>query len=207
MHKKIDGCVGRSDGEFDKDISVISTSRKVVIKKSDNGRDRVLDGGIYIPESTEINNRMAKGTVVECSKLAFDEYGLHNGHTVLFDRLAVYYDTNPICVADFENVICIVDDDDKPIALKDMIIVSDMKRKEVSHGGIILSGDNPLDVPIGIVVSTGTHNINCGDYVMLSTGADVVTVGGCKYRIYKEDMVMATIELTDKELDDYEYED
>lgn len=204
--KKIDGCVGRSDGVFDVQMSVISDSRKVVIRKIDNCTNRVLSGGIIVPESSEMNNRLAKGVITACSDTATTEYGIVVGDTVLCDRLAVYYDTNPVCVMDYENVICKLNDEDgSPIPLKNMVLTKEIKRKEISNvGGIYLPSTNPLDVPIGIVIESSSKDISKGDYISLSTGADIVTVKEIKYRIYKADMVLAKIELTEEEIKEYD---
>lgn len=200
--KKIDGCIGQSDGKFEKELTVIADSRKVVLRKLDNGCNRQLDGGIIIPESAEMNNRMAKCVVVSVSDLAVDAYGLMVDDVVLCDRLATYYDTSPICVIDFENIICKMDGDN-PLPMKNMIMVVNMKKEESKIGNIIISSDNSVDVPIGLVKESSSDMFDIGDYILLTTGADITEIGGVKYRIYKDDMVFAKIELTDAELVEY----
>ena len=202
--KKIDGCVGRSDGIFDENVRVVLDSRKVAVRKIDNGTERVVEGGIVIPETTEMNNRMARGIVVSASDYAREEYGLGEGDEILFDRLAVYYDTDPVCVVDFENIICHMDGD-TPFPMKNMILTREVKKDTVDMGGIIVDGGNPLEVPVGKIEASATDDFDAGEYVLLSTGADLVVVKGVTYRIYKDEMVLAKLEMDKAEEAEYEY--
>jgi co-chaperonin GroES (HSP10) len=199
---KINGCIGRSDGVYDKSLTPLSESRKVVLRMIDNGVTR-LAGNILIPESAEMNNRMGQYRVEDYSDKAHDEYGMVSDDIVLADRLSVYYDTNPICVLDFENIICGIDGDDEPYPFKDMVFVKVMTAINRVNGGIMLSDMSNSELPLGKVVASSSENIKVGDFIPLSQGADKVTILGEHLSIYKDEMIIATVELSDEELENY----
>jgi co-chaperonin GroES (HSP10) len=198
----INGCIGRSDGVYDKNLTPLSESRKVVLRMIDNGITR-LAGDIIIPESAEMNNRMGRYSVEDYSDKSHDEYGIVSGDIVLADRLSVYYDTNPVCVIDYENIICGIDGDGDPYPFKGMVFVKSMNAVNREIDGIMLSDISNSELPLGKVVASSSKIIKVGSYIPLSQGADRVTVLGENLSIYKEDMVIATVELSRDELANY----
>jgi len=197
------GCVGGSDGIYDKDISVVQSGRKVALRVIDNGSTRILDGGIIVPEASEINSRMAQYEVIDHSILANDEYDISKGDIVLADRLSGYYDTKPVQVMDFENIIMKIDTDGNPYPMEGMVFVEPLKPLQKKIGDIILAEVSSSELPLGIITASSTGDFYIGDIVIMTEGADTVTVKGNNFKIYKDHMIIATIELTDDEKIEY----
>ena len=204
MAKGINGCIGRSAGQYNKKLSVIGDeTRKIVLKKLDGTHNARYMGNIYIPETGEMNNRLSKYTVVDRSKKCLDDYGVEIGDTILADRLACYYDTDPIQVMDYENVICGYTEDETPQPLNGMIFIQELVPKVIKSKGIVLLNNYEGEAPIGIVYKSNSPLFQEGEIVLLTTGADVIIVNGVKCSIYKDEMILGVVYLTDDELDEY----
>jgi len=208
MAKNINGCIGRSAGDFgfDKNPRCLHVGRKVVLENISKGAERILDGGIIVPESAEINERMSKYRVVDRCDLASEEYGIEIGDVVLADRLSCYYDTYPIQVLDFENIICKIVGEEDPFPFKGMVFVEYLKPKTKKIGDIYLADISSSEIPLGYVTKSSSEFINAGDIIIMTGGADMITVDGRNFRIYKDDMPVCTVELDDDEYELYDFE-
>lgn len=202
MATDITRCIGRSAGQYNKKLSIIGDiTHKVVLHKIDGTHNERFMGNIFIPETGEMNHRMSKYRVIDCSIACTDDYGLVEGDIVLADRLACYYDTDPIQVMDYENIICKYDDDGEPQPLNDMIFVKEMKRIDIKSRGVILLTDD--DIPLGRVCKSSSDIFKTDSIVLMTTGADVITVDGVLYSIYKSEMILGVITMDDTELGEY----
>ena len=102
--------IGKSEGECNLNIEAIGN--KVVIEKCEVYHER-QSVGIYIPTTSDINQRMTRGVIKSMgNEAARDLNGLKVGDTVLYDHLAAFRDTHPIVVVLSENVICKVDSEE-----------------------------------------------------------------------------------------------
>ena len=100
MSKSITGCIGHSYGDYTPS-SIEAFNDKVALRCINVGSIRT-EGGIIVPEKAEINNRLGLYEVLSAGKKAEDMYGIKTGDYVYADRLAVFYDTSPICLMKFE---------------------------------------------------------------------------------------------------------
>jgi len=200
MSKSIVGSIGRSDGEFDPSAIKV-TEKKVALKILDKGIERT-EGGIIIPEKAEINSRLGHYEVIDVSTFANKEYGIDKGDYVYADRLSVFYDTSPVCIMNYENIICKSDKDGKELSpLKNMIFVEEERKDDVYKENNIFIASTTYHLPIGVITKmdldetwTNALQLEIGDKIVLTTGADICTIKGQKFRIYKPDMLIAKVE-------------
>ena len=200
MSKSITGCIGHSAGTY-KPSSIEATDNVVALRLIDSGAERKV-AGIIIPESTEINNRLGFYEVLSVGDKAREDYDLNEGDYIYADRLAVYYDTNPTCVMKYENIICAADKDGQSLRpLKDMVFVDEIKQDDVYEDKTskLMIASKTHHIPIGIITATNIDRvkypaIEVGSKIIMTSGADQVTIKGQTFRIYKPDMIIATIE-------------
>jgi len=178
--------------------------KKVALKLIDKNDKERCDGGIYIPESNEANNRLGKYEVISVGNIAYEEYGIEVGDYVYADRLSVFYDTKPICVMNYENIIVKSDKVwDEIFPFNDMmfIIEDEIKDDEYLMNNIYmpkLYDSNRL--PIGTIIKINikskkyVDDYKVGDKILLTKGPDVCIINGIKFRIYKCDMLIAKVE-------------
>ncbi len=200
MSKSITGCIGHSIGTYEPS-SIEATDNIVGLRLIDSGAERKV-AGIIIPESTEINSRLGFYEVISVGDKAHEDYDLNEGDYVYADRLAVYYDTNPICVMKYENIICAADKDGQsPRPLKDMVFVDEIKQDDVyeDETSKLIIASQTHHMPTGTITAANIDQskypgLKIGSKILMTGGADQVTIKGHAFRIYKPDMIIATVE-------------
>lgn len=158
-------------------------------------------GNIWLPQTAHQNARLAFAKVENVGSKAAEEYGLKEGDYVLIDRLSTFAHTAPVAALKYNNVICLTNETNSEFyPLKNMLFVEPSEKEAMSKVNNIYVPSSYDDK-----LNTGTiTKMNCdeslklpfkvGDKVLLSTGADVVELGKTTIRIYKHDMIVATIE-------------
>jgi co-chaperonin GroES (HSP10) len=200
MSKSITGCIGHSMGDYTP-ASIEAFHDKVALKVVDIGSFRT-ENGIIIPESAEINHRLGLYEVLSVGDEAAEEYGLKEGDYVYADRLSVFYDTSPICVMKFENIICLTDEKGVSLfPLKNMVFVDEIKKDDVyaDEDSPLFIASKTQYVPIGIITEINIDKkkypyIHVGDKIIMTQGADQCHIKGKHFRIYKPDMIIATVD-------------
>jgi len=201
MSKSIKGCIGHSFGEYNPE-SIKAQHDKVVLKIINLGKHRILEGGIIVPEDAEINNRLGFYEIISLGDKAKDEYGLKVGEYVYADRLSVFYDTNPICIMKYENIICRADETGKKLSpLKNAIFVDDIKQDDVykDDTNLIFLASTSAYIPRGTITEMNIDEkkypyLKIGDVIILTDGADKCTINCKTFRIYKPEMIIAKFE-------------
>lgn len=99
---------GRTDGDFNP--STIRTfGKKVAIKKYEQFHERIVNG-IHIPENHDKAVRLCKGEILNIDADYAKEIGVNVGDIVLYDHWSAYYDTHPIVIVDYTNIIVKLDE-------------------------------------------------------------------------------------------------
>lgn len=157
-------------------------------------------GSIWLPDMTDINGRLAFCRIEDVGEKSAEEYGIQAGDYVMIDRLSTFAHTAPVCVCKYNNVICFTNETNtefKP--LKNMIFVEPDNKTEISNiGGIYVSNyEDKLNT--GIITDMNCEQelklpFNIGDRVILTKGADMVSIGSKTLYIYKPDMLVCKIE-------------
>ena len=175
----------------------IPASEYVVVRIFSRNESMKL-GNILLPDSYRDNDRLAFCQVLEVGKKAHEEYGLEKNDYVCIDRLATAYQTAPIAVTKYVNVICKSNEDNTKFSpLKNMVFVRDEVDKTQNIGGLLITNyDKKLN--IGEVVAMNVEDTNdvpykVGDKVMLSKGGDSLTLGTEHVIIYKKDMIVCKV--------------
>jgi len=198
MSKSIKHCIGHSAGEFNPSSIEVPVD-KVALRIIDIGSERKV-GEIIVQESAELNNRVGRYEVIAVGEEASEEYGLQVGDYVMADRLAVYYDTGPICVMDYNNVIYKVDENGAhPEPLKGMVFTEEIKKDDIYKEGGLFIASRTNHVPIGLITKMNIDevkypDINIGDQIIMTDGADICIISNKKIRIYKPYMIIAKVE-------------
>jgi len=183
--------------EFDK--KCVCGPEFVCVRLIDNGENLKV-GDIYLPQNSEVNERLAFGKIEDVGAKAAEEYGLAVGDYVMFDRLSTFSHTAPICLMKYNNVICKASADKKEyFPVRNMLFVEPEKKDDVQKvNGVYIPG--AVDVlNVGTITKMACDEdkklpFKVGDKVMLTKGADLMQCGETMLHIYKHDMVICTVE-------------
>ena len=167
--------------------------------------DELKVGSIYLTPSAYSNNRLAEYEVVSLGKKAADEYGLKPGDKVAADRLAAFFDSEPIVLMKYNNVIAFLNEPgsrEKYRPLKNMLFITRDKASSENVGGILVK-DSELSMKTGTVSQVNLEpeknscRVKVGDRVILTKGGDVIGYAGESREdtvyIYKPEMIVAKV--------------
>lgn len=183
--------------DFDKKL--ICGPEYVAVRIIDNCEELKI-GSIWLPQTAESNSRLAFAKIENVGSKATEEYGLQVGDYVMIDRLSTFAHTAPVAALKYNNIICKTNENATEFwPLKNMVFVEPIKKDSMSKINNIYvpsSYDDKLNV--GIIVKMNCCKdldlpFNVGDKVLLSSGADNIKLGDKTIRIYKYDMIVATI--------------
>lgn len=187
--------VGKSDGEYSDTLKVVSKDK--VILRAREANKEMIKGGIYIPSEIDINNRLHKYEIVDIAPNAAESTGLKVGDIIMADMLARYYDTFPISVITYDNIICKCKDYDSTdiIPLNNQVLVELEKAKEDDQRGVIILTDL---LPVGTVFAINENNLKnkdlkIGDKVLCTKASIVFYYEGKKILIYNSEDIVATL--------------
>lgn len=187
--------VGKSDGEYVNNLKVVSKD-KVVLKAREANKE-MIKGGIYIPSEVDINNRLHKYEIADIAPNAAEVTGLKLGDIILADMLARYYDTFPISVIKYDNIICKCKDYDSTdiLPLNNQVLVEFDKTKEDEQKGIVVLTDL---LPVGTIIDINENNLKnkdlkVGDKVLCTKASIVFYYEGKKILIYNSEDIVATL--------------
>lgn len=160
--------------------------------------DQLKVGNIWLPQQAAANARLAHCVVEDCGSKAAEEYGLSKGDYVLIDRLATFAHTAPVCLARYNNVICLSNEANSEFRpLKGMLFVEPDEKGEKQVGGVYVPAGYDDKLNTGTVTAENVqdpeYNFKVGDRVLMTKGADIVDIGERRVYIYKKDMVICRI--------------
>jgi co-chaperonin GroES (HSP10) len=187
--------VGQRDGMFDKKLRIVSKD-KVALRAFVKNTERII-GGIYLLEKFDINMRMNKYEITDIGTKAAEETGLKIGDIVCADALARFYDTFPVSVIKYENIIFRTNKSDTKIyPLRNMVIVELDKLVEDNKNGIVVMTDL---LPVGTITHINVDkNKKCqlkvGDKILITNECDLVVYKGKKLYIFKYNDIVAKVE-------------
>lgn len=183
--------------DFDKKL--ICGPEYVAVRIIDNCEE-LKAGNIWLPQSVGNNSRLAFAKIENVGSKAVEEYGLKAGDYVLIDRLSTFAHTAPVAALKYNNVICKTNEDTTDFwPLKNMVFVEPIKKDSMSKiNNIYVPSSYDDKLNIGIITKMNCEKdlnlpFNVEDKVLLSSGADDVKLGDKNIRIYKYDMIVATI--------------
>lgn len=186
--------VGQTDGVYEKELRIVAKD-KVALRAFVKNTERII-GGIFLLEKYDINTRMNKYEITDIGTNAAEQTGLKIGDIVCADALARYYDTFPVSVIKYDNIILRISKDENEIfALKDTVIVVLDKLEEANKDGIVVLTDL---LPVGTITHINVDDKKCdlkvGDKVLLTTDTDVVVYKGKKMYVFKYTDIAAKVE-------------
>lgn len=183
--------------EFDKKVKC--NAKFVAVRILDNN-DEIKVGNIYMPASIGANDRVAFGIIEDVGEKAAAEYGLEKGQYVLFDRLSTFCHTAPVALLEYNNVICLTNSERSEYhPLKGMMFVKPDNTEDVTNVKGIYVPNYAEKLNTGHIVDSNftsdvKDNFKIGDRVLLVKGGDVIELGESRIHIFKEDMLVCSIE-------------
>lgn len=169
----------------------------VAVRILENCEDLKI-GNIYVSSNYSANGRLARAIVESVGTEAAEKYGISVGQYVMIDRLATFAHTAPVAALEYNSVICITNADGSEFwPLKDMIFVEENETGSVTNVGGIYVNDYAERLRTGTITKMNCSEelpFNVNDKVLLTKGADNVSIGNKTLRIYKKDMIIAKIE-------------
>jgi co-chaperonin GroES (HSP10) len=187
--------VGQSDGVYDKQLRIVAKD-KVALRAFVKNTERII-GGIYLLEKYDINTRMNKYEITSIGTEAAEETGLKIGDIVCADALSRFYDTFPVSVIKYENIIFRINKEETEIyPLRNMLIVEIDKLEESNRKGVLVLSDL---LPVGTITHINVDKkkkcgLKVGDKVLITNDCDLVVYKGKKVYIFKYDDVIAKVE-------------
>lgn len=187
--------VGKSDGEYNNTLKVVSNN-KVILKAQTANQERTIEG-IFIPSSTDQNSRLHKYEVIDIAENAKAFTGLNVGDIILADMLARYYDTFPISVITYENIVCRCKDWDSfdIIPLNNQVFVELDKVVEDNRNGVVVLTDL---LPVGTITAINSNDIKnkelkIGDKILCTKAYIVFYYNNKKIFIYNSEDIICTL--------------
>ena len=181
------------------DEKCIPNHEFVVIRIIDNAK-LVKAGNIILSEQAFENEKLAFGKIEAVGKTAAEEYGLKPGQYCLFDRLATFYHTEPVCVVRYNNVIVLTNEDrSEYFPVGGTLFVDETKDSYKQKKGVFVANTEENEAHTGKIVKMNLREgkddfpFALGDEVMLVKGADHVTLNGKLFYIYKPESVIVKI--------------
>lgn len=182
--------------EFDK--KCVCGPEFVCVRILDNC-DNLKVGTLVLPSSIEANGRLAHCIIEDVGAIAAEKHGIKVGDYVMIDRLSTFAHTQPVALLKYDSVIMKTNVDRSEFyPLRNMLFVEpDEKSSIIKVDGIYVpSSADRLN--LGTIVK-----MNCdaelnlpfkeNDVVVLTKGADVVSVDNKTIRIYKHDMIVCVV--------------
>lgn len=151
---------GKQDGEFNPN-SIKVYGKKIAIKKHEVYHERNV-GGIFIPKSFDGATRLTKGEIISIGEEAAEETGLKIGDNVLYDHFSVFYDTHPVVITNYENIIFQLDEKQEYKELKNHIKFVAESFENIEKETLIHIPDvaNKKSTRIGKIVSFNENCVN-----------------------------------------------
>ena len=162
--------------------------------------DQLKVGNVWLPGNAAANGRLAHCIIEDVGSVSAEKYGLEVGDYVMIDRLATFSHTAPVALLKYENVIVKTNADRSEFwPLKNMIFVEPDEKDPISKVGNIYVPGYQDKLNIGTIVKEALEDkekfpFEVGQKVIVTKGADVVELGMTKIHIYKQDMIICTVE-------------
>lgn len=170
----------------------------VVIRVVDNAQ-LLKAKNIILSENAFSNEKLAFGKIEAVGKNAAREYKLEPGQYCLFDRLATFYHTEPVCVVKYNNVIVLTNENRSDyFPVGSTLFVDETKEAYENKKGVFVANTEESEIHSGVIskmnlLETQDFPFSIGDKVMLTKGADHVTIDGKQFFIYKPESVIVKI--------------
>lgn len=181
------------------DEKCIPNNDYVVIRIIDNA-ELLKAGNIILAETAFENEKLAFGKIEAVGKNAAAEYKLEPGQYCLFDRLATFYHTAPICVVKYNNVIVLTDKDrSRYWPVGGTLFVEENIDTVEKKKGVFITNTEETQFHTGTIVDMNLRDgvddfpFSIGDKVMLTKGADHVKLGAKTVFVYKPESVLVKI--------------
>ena len=182
------------------DEKCVPNNDYVVIRIIDNGAE-VKAGNIVLAESSFSNEKLAFGKIEAVGKNAHEKYGLEEGQYCMFDRLATFYHSEPICIVKYENVIVLTNADrSEYFPVKGTLFVDETKDEAYENKkGVFVVNTAEDQMHVGKITAMWLSEedgfpFSIGDKVMLVKGADHVQLRGRSIFIYKPESVIVRLD-------------
>ena len=170
----------------------------VVIRIIDNAQ-LLKAGNIILSDDAFSNEKLAFGKIEAVGKNAAKEYKLEVGQYCLFDRLATFYHTAPVCIVKYNNVIVLTNETrTEYYPVGGTLFVDETKDEYEEKKGVFVCTTAEDQIHFGKITQMNLKDEDdfpfaIGDKVMLTKGADNVKLGNRKLFIYKPESVLVKI--------------
>jgi len=170
----------------------------VVIRIIDNAQ-LLKAGNIILAETAFENEKLAFGKIEAVGKNAVKEYLLEPGQYCLFDRLATFYHTAPVCVVKYNNVIVLTNENRSEYTpVGGTLFVEEDKTAYEEKKGVFVTATGEDQMHVGRITQMNLHEDEdfpfvIGDKVMLTKGADHVKLGTRTVFVYKPESVIVKL--------------
>ena len=177
------------------DEKCIPNNDYVVIRIIDNA-ELLKAGNIILSETAFQNEKLAFGQIEAVGKNAAKEYLLKPGQYCLFDRLATFYHTAPVCVVEYNNVIVLTNKDRSEYSpVGGTMFVEENKETAEEKKGVFVVASAEDQLHVGTITQMNLREEDdfpfaVGDKVMLTKGADHVKLGTRTVFVYKPESVI-----------------
>lgn len=162
-------------------------------------------GGIVLSEEAYANGKLALGQIEAIGSKAKKDYGLDVGDYVMFDRLATAYQTKPIMLIEYHNIIVKCNEDgSKYFPIRNTIFVESDVTSEQSVGGIYLT-KNDRHLRTGKIVDMNIDRdsddigakefpFDIGDEILITRHSDDIQLELKYINVFKPNQVICKIE-------------
>lgn len=180
------------------DEKCIPNNDYVVIRIIDNAK-LLKAGNIILAETAFENEKLAFGRIEAVGKNAAKEYLLEPGQYCLFDRLATFYHTAPVCVVKYNNVIVLTNEDRTHYSpVGGTIFIEENIETVKEKKGVFVANTEENQFHTGTITQMNLREcddfpFNIGDKVMLTKGADHVKLGTKTVFVYKPESVLVRL--------------
>lgn len=170
----------------------------VVVRIIDNAQ-LLKAGNIILAETAFENEKLAFGRIEAVGKNAAKEYKLESGQYCLFDRLATFYHTAPICVVKYNNIIVLTNENRSEYwPVGGTMFVEESHKAVEEKKGVFVANTEDNQLHVGIITQMNLHEdddfpFTIGDKVMLTKGADHVKFGTRTVFVYKPESVIVKL--------------
>ena len=153
-------------------------------------------GGFYLNSKAFSNDKLGIYKIEAIGTEAAEVTGLVIGDYVYADRLATFYNSTPLALIDYKNIIFKTNEAKSEVyPLKNRIIVEEIKDDVKDSGGFFVntSAKPRLGKVVKMDIAPGVYPYEIGDTVMLVKGGDMISIGGKTLLIYEPDRIICKV--------------
>lgn len=177
------------------DGKVIPGPIYVALREIESG-ETIDAGGFYLNSKAFANDKLGVYKIEAIGSEAAETTGLVVGDYVYADRLATFYNSTPLALIDYRNIIFKTNETKSAVyPLKNRIIVEEIKDEVKDSGGFFVAATAKprLGKIVQMDIEPGVYPYELGDIVMLVKDGDLVNISGKTLLIYEPGKIICKV--------------